>query len=173
MMKRLVLPLLLTLCFYCESVFVELTPPGLFKLDILLVPHFLLVLFIVMGIFYLRNQTLIYAAIFGLLFDIYYTEIIGVYLFLLPIAVYLASKMARVVQANIITTFFISLLCVGMVEFVVYGMNVFVLQRNVDTHTFLNQRLWPTLIINQIFFLVIYFPFKKLLSKHKKIEFHE
>lgn len=172
-MKRVILPLLLTLCFYCESVFVEFTPPGTFKMDILLVPHFLLVLLIVMGIFYLRNRTLIYAAIFGLLFDIYYTEIIGVYLFLLPITVYLASKMARVIQANVFTTFFISLLCVGMVEFVVYGMNVFVLQRSMDIQEFLNRRLWPTLIVNQIFFLIIYFPFKKVLSQRKRIEMHE
>lgn len=173
MMQRLILPLLLTLCFYCESVFVELTPPGTIKNDILLVPHFLLVLLIVMGIFYLRNRTLIYAAIFGLLFDVYYTEIIGVYLFLLPIVVYLASKMAKVVQVNIFTTFFIALLSVGIVEFVVYGLNVFVLQHNMGIQEFLNRRLWPTLIVNQIFFLIIYFPFKKLLTQRKKIELHE
>ncbi|MCJ7839902.1 rod shape-determining protein MreD [Lederbergia sp. NSJ-179] len=172
-MRRLVLPLLLTVCFYCESVFVELTPPGSFKLDMILVPHFLLILFVVMGILYLRNRTLIYAAVFGLLFDVYFTEIIGVYLFLFPIVVYLASKMAKIFQVNIFTVFFIAVLSVGIVELVVYGMNIFVLQRNMDIQEYLNRRLWPTLILNQIFFLITYFPFKKFLFHCKKEELRE
>ena len=77
MMKRIVLPLLLALTFYGESLFADFFPPEImaFGGERLFVPHFILVILVIMGIYYFRNHALIYAAILGLLFDVYYTEI--------------------------------------------------------------------------------------------------
>ncbi|WP_062104557.1 rod shape-determining protein MreD [Bacillus niameyensis] len=172
-MKRLILPLLLLIGFYLEGIFVELVRNGSFGLNVILVPRFLTVLFAVMGIYYVRNYSLIYAAVFGLLFDVYYTEIIGIYLFLFPIIVYIASKITKLLQANILTTFFVVLLSVALVEFVVYGFNVFVLQKEMELEEFAKSRLWSTLGLNQLFLLLIYYPFKKLLFYRKKDELHE
>ncbi|MCJ8006980.1 rod shape-determining protein MreD [Lederbergia wuyishanensis] len=172
-MKRLILPFLLTLCFYIESIFVDFLPPGSFGVDWILVPHFLIVLFILMGIFYFRNRTLIYAAIFGLLFDIYYTEVIGIYLVLFPVAVYVASKIVKLIFSNIFTAFIITIICISLVETIVYGMNIFVLQKSMDLNEFAMNRLVPTLILNAVFFLIVYYPFNKLLLNRKKEELNE
>ena len=129
-MKRIVLPFLLALTFYAESLFADFFPPEImaFGGERLFVPHFILVNLAIMGIYYFRNYALIYAAVMGLLFDVYYTELIGVYLFLFPITVYIASKISKFLQANFFVAAVITLLNVAIVEVLVYILNVLVLQ---------------------------------------------
>ncbi|MBS4217009.1 rod shape-determining protein MreD [Bacillus sp. FJAT-49711] len=172
-MRHLILPFLLTLCFYIESIFVDFLPTGIFGRDWILVPHFLLVLLIIMGISFFRNRTLIYAAVFGLLFDIYFTEIIGIYLVLFPIAVYISAKLAKILFSNVFTALFTSMLCISLVETIVYGMNILVLRKSMDINEFSMIRLVPTLILNIIFFIIVYFPFNKFLLNRKKEEINE
>jgi len=173
MMKRLILPFLLMFCFYCESIFVDFLPTGSFGRDWILVPHFLLVLFIIMGISYFRNRALMYAAIFGLLFDIFFTEIVGIYLVLFPIAVYVSAKLAKFLFSNILTALIISIICISLVETIVYGMNTLVLRKNMDLNEFAMIRLVPTLILNAVFFIIIYVPFNRFLLNRKKEELNE
>ncbi|HLU22022.1 rod shape-determining protein MreD [Lederbergia graminis] len=173
MMKKLFLPLLLAFCFYSGSVFVYFLPPGSFGIDKVLTPHFLLVMLILMGIFYFRNRSLIYAAIFGLIFDIYFTEIIGIYFTLFPIAVYLSAKTSKFLQANILTTLVISTICLTLVEIIVYIFNVLIMQINLQPEDYVLVRLWPTLVLNLIFLLIIYYPFSRMLQKSVKEELNE
>lgn len=173
MMKRIILPLLLLLCFYVESIFTDYFPPGTWGIDKILAPRFLLVLLILMGIFYFRNRALIFAAIFGLLFDLYFTEIIGVYLFLFPIAVYVAAKMAKILQANIFSAVIIEAICLALIEVLVYGFNFLILQKDIDFNEFALIRLYPTLIVNILFLLIVYYPFSRLLLQRKKEELKE
>lgn len=167
-MKKWLPPLILAIAFYMESVFVQYVPPDIFHFPNLLVPHFLIIFFVMMGIFYFRNLSIVYAAVFGLIYDIYYTEIIGIYFFLFPICVYLASKIARLLYAHIFTTIFATLFCISIVEFVVYGFYLFVMQNNIELEDFLSIRFWPTLALNGIVLLFVYYPFKKILLTHKE-----
>ncbi len=173
MMKRVVLPLITVLCFYGESIFVELLPIFSFLDNRIVVPRFLLVVLILMAIYYFRNVTLIYAAIFGLLFDIYYTGVIGAYLFLFPIAVYTASKMVKVLQINVLTSGLITMLIVAMTEALVYGLNLLLFDVNVTVSQFIYARLLPTLTLNFIFYLIIFFPFSRWLQNRSKELFSE
>ncbi|MEK3890578.1 rod shape-determining protein MreD [Bacillus sp. FSL K6-3431] len=168
-MKRIILPLLLTLAFYLESIFVDLLPPEAFGGERIVVPHFLLILLIIMGIYYVRNHALLYAALFGLLFDVYYTEIIGIYLFLFPISVYLASKMMRILHINIFTTAIVLMIQIAFVEILVYIFNVFVFSVSIIPSDFATTRLLPTLILNIACFILIFFPFSRFLLNKKKI----
>ncbi len=173
MMKRVVLPLITVLCFYGESIFVELLPIFSFIDNRTVVPRFLLVVLILMAIYYFRNVTLIYAAIFGLLFDIYYTGVIGAYLFLFPIAVYTASKMVKVLQINVLTSGLITMLIVAMTEALVYGLNILLFDVNVTVSQFIYARLLPTLTLNFMFYLIIFFPFSRWLQNRSKELFSE
>ena len=169
-MKRIVLPFLLALTFYAESLFADFFPPEImaFGGERLFVPHFILVNLAIMGIYYFRNYALIYAAIMGLLFDVYYTELIGVYLFLFPITVYIASKISKFLQANFFVAAVITLLNVAIVEVLVYILNVLVLQVKMAPSVFYSLRLWPTLALNLLFFIIVFFPFSRWLLRRKK-----
>ena len=167
-MKRIILPLVAILSFYGDSLFAEFFPDISFMGDRLAVPRFLLVVLTLMGIYYFRNVTLIYAGILGLMYDVYYTGIIGAYLFLLPISVYAASKMMKIIQTNLLTAGLVVLINLLMVEFLIYGLNVLLFGVKVTVTQFMDARLWPTLLLNIIFFLVIVIPFSRLLQKRKK-----
>lgn len=167
-MKRIILPLITLLSFYSDSIFAEFFPELSFLGDRIAVPRFLLVVLTLMGIYYIRNVTLIYAGILGLMYDVYYTGIIGAYLFLLPISVYIASKIMKMIQNNLFTAGLVVLVNVSLVEFLIYGLNYLLFEVNVTIPQFMDIRLWPTLLLNLIFFLIIVIPFSRWLQKRKK-----
>ncbi|MGE6259566.1 rod shape-determining protein MreD [Heyndrickxia sporothermodurans] len=167
-MKRIVLPLILSVCFIAESIFVQYFPHNAFDGKYIIVPHFLLVVLQLMGIYYIRNRTLLYAFIFGLLFDISYTGILGVYLFLFPLTIYITSKLMKFLQSNIFIAVIVTLFNVALVEFLVYELNILIHQVTMTTMDFLNIRLVPTLILNLIFFVIFSYPIKKWLEHRKK-----
>ncbi|MDQ7863256.1 rod shape-determining protein MreD [Peribacillus frigoritolerans] len=45
---------------------------------------------------------MLYGAILGLTYDVVYTEILGIYMFLLPFLAYLISKSMKILQNNIL-----------------------------------------------------------------------
>ena len=95
------LPLIISLSFIFESIFVELLPEAFSKSDMILVPHFLMVMIIFTTIYGNQKHGLIYGFIFGLLFDVVYTEIIGIYLFLIPLVTKIVSWLMKLLQSNI------------------------------------------------------------------------
>ena len=92
------LPLIISLSFIFESIFVELLPEAFSKSDMILVPHFLMVMIIFTTIYGNQKHGLIYGFIFGLLFDVVYTEIIGIYLFLIPVVTKIVSWLMKLLQ---------------------------------------------------------------------------
>jgi rod shape-determining protein MreD len=167
-MKRIVLPLILGVCFIIESIFVEIFPPDLFGTDKMIVPHFLLTVLILMGIYYIRNRAIIYAFIFGLLFDTFYTGILGIYLFIFPLSVYITSTMMKVLQSNIFVSALVTIVNISIAEFIVYGLNVLIGQTSISSLDFLILRLIPTLLLNLIFYIIIFFPIRKILLRFRK-----
>jgi len=167
-MKRIVLPLILSICFILESLYVEFFPNGIFGIHKLFVPHFLLIVLIIMGMYYVRNRTILYAFIFGLLFDAFYTGILGVYLFVFPLIVYITSSLMKVLQANIFVSAIVMLVDIAIAEFIVYGLNILILKTTMSTMDFINGRLIPTLILNIVFYIIIFYPLRKCLLHLKK-----
>lgn len=167
-MKRIVLPLILSVCFIVESLFAEFFPNGIFGIHKIFVPHFLLVMLILMGIYYVRNRTILYAFIFGLLFDAFYTGILGVYLFVFPLIVYITSSLMKVLQANLFVSAIVTLVDIAIAEFIVYGLNILILKTTMPAIDFVNLRLIPTLILNIVFYFIIFYPVRKYLLRVKK-----
>jgi rod shape-determining protein MreD len=162
--KKAFLPLILAFCFILESIFVELLPAKLFDHTRILVPHFLMVMIIFVTIYGNRKQGIMYGFIFGLLFDIVYTEIIGIYLLMFPLVAYITSWMMRILQTNILIVSLVTLLGVTILELGVYELNFLIHRTEMVFATYLSDRLFPTLILNLIFIIIIAFPFKKYLD---------
>lgn len=170
-MKKIILPLVLVACFFGESIFVGLFPAEAFSGQRIIVPRFLLTALILMAIYYVKKRTLLYAFIFGLLYDAFYTEVLGVYLFLFPFAVYLTSKIMKILHTHLIMAGVITIVNITIVEFFVYEFNVLVLNAEMTLTEFGDIRLWPTLVLNLAFFIIFSYPLKELILYMKKIEF--
>jgi rod shape-determining protein MreD len=166
--KKFLLPLLFLFLFIFESLFVEFLPEKIFGFERILVPHFLFTALLFLTIYVGKKQGIIYAAIFGLLFDIVYVEIIGIYFFLYPFISYLVYKLMQVIQANIIIAFLVSLVGIALLEIGVYEMNYLIHVTNLDFISFINLRFYPTLLLNAAFIIIVAYPLKRFFEKHSE-----
>lgn len=160
-MKKFLLPLLFLFLFLLESIFVQYIPPEVFGHNYILAPHFLFAGILFLTIYAGRKYGIIYAAIFGLLFDIVWIEIIGIYLFLFPFIAYLISKIMHVLQTNIIVAFLVSLVGIALLELGVYEMDFLIHITTLKFMSYLEMRFYPTLILNAIFLLIAAYPLKR------------
>lgn len=165
-MRKFLLPLFFLLLFIVESLFVQFLPSKLFGHSWILVPRFLFASLIFLTIFVGRKQGIIYAAIFGLLFDVVYIEIIGIYLFIFPFICYLAAKVMHILQANIFIAILVAIFGTALLEAGVYEMNYLIHVTNMDFMSFANSRLYPTVILNTAFILIFSYPLKRGFEKH-------
>lgn len=164
-MSRILLPFLLVFLFIAESNFVALMPEEIFGGNYILIPHFLIVAILFLTVYGPKKYWLLYAFIFGLLFDIVYTEIIGIYLFLFPVIAYLMTKLMKVLQTNILIVSLASLIFVTLLELASYEINFLIHITDMDISSYLSNRLVPTLILNLIFIIIAAYPFKKYFRK--------
>lgn len=164
-MRKFFLPIILSFLFILESIFVELFSNVLSKSEWILVPRFLIVACILLTIYGSKKQGIIYGLIFGLLFDIVYTEILGIYLFMFPIVAYLVSQFMRILQANVFITCLVTTIGVALLELGVYEMNFLIKITDMDFTTFAYNRLFPTLILNLAFTIIVIYPLKRFFEK--------
>jgi rod shape-determining protein MreD len=164
--KKFLLPLMLFFLFILESIFVQYLPANVFGQDNILVPHFLIAAILLVTIYISRKQGIIYAMIFGLLYDIVYVEIIGINLFLFPFVTYIVSKIMNVMQTHIITAFLVSLVGIAFLEIGIYEMNSLIHITSIDFMSFLKFRFYPTLLLNTVFLLLAIYPLKRQFEKY-------
>lgn len=163
-MKKFLLPALISFCFILESLFVELWPVDLFDKHWIIVPRFLMILIVFVTVYVGRKQGILYGFIFGLLFDVVYTEIIGIYLFMLPLIAYLIAWIMKIMQSNIFVVSFVALLGVSLLELGVYEMNFLIRVTDMSFSNYINMRFLPTLLLNLVFTMIFAFPLKKCLE---------
>lgn len=172
-MKRAVIPLMLLFLLAIEGVAMELLPSSIKYASFYITPHWLL-LFLILVIAYVypvdATVPIIYAAISGLMIDIVYTGVLGVYMFVLAIAVYVAYLLNRLLQANFLMIALIALLSMFVMEvslFAIYTMLGFL---TMSVKDFFLLRFIPTIIANLLFIAIIYYPSKQLLLWTKDSE---
>jgi rod shape-determining protein MreD len=153
------------LLFILESLFVELYPVRFLTGGHILVPRFLIAGILLLTIFGNKKQGIWYGLLFGLMFDIVYTEVIGIYLFMFPLTAYFVSKLMKIFQSNIFIASLVVLFAIAVLEVVVYEMNFLINITKLAFPQFLNLRLWPTLIVNLIFLIIFAYPLKKQFEK--------
>ena len=160
-MIRFLLPAMFAFLFILESLFVELLPAELFNSDRILAPHFLMVGILFLTAYLSPKHGIMYGFIFGLLFDVVYTEIIGIYLFMFPFIAYLFANMIRVLQTNVLVVSLLSLIGIALLETGVYQMMHLIKITDLDFTAYVKIRLVPTLILNLAFIVVAAYPFKR------------
>lgn len=164
-MKRLLLPSIVLLTFFAESIFSDNSPPVWFGMELAVVPRFLLIVILFIVIYHDSIKGIYYAIIFGLLYDVMYTDMIGVYLFTFALIAYLISQLMKYLHANLFVVFFVSLLGISSLEFLVYGLYWLIGLLDFQLDHLLYFRLLPTLTLNGLFILILFVPLRNLLVK--------
>jgi len=171
--NKLYVPLLAILIFISESIFVTTFSGEFFTSDKMLIPRFLMILLVFVSVYCNSRIALYYSVVIGLVFDVVYTEILGVYLFVFPLIVYVMSKIMKVLQNNIFVVSFISLIAVAFLEMIIYGMNSLLGFAAMTFQQFLTNRLAPTLILNAVVIIIAAYPLRKFMLKHSEVDNNE
>jgi rod shape-determining protein MreD len=169
-MNRSVIPILAVLLFFLEPVFSLFSPIEIEGLRYTLVPRFVIVYLIFVAVYYGRQRAILYGILLGLLYDMFYIDIIGLYAFLYPLICFIAALIMRYVHRHILTVMLLSLFLVAVLEILSYFFASLIALTSIDTQEFFTNRLVPTMMANSLFVIMFGWFFKTLIYKrmHQK-----
>src|SRR5699024_8096787 len=115
----------------------------------------------------------VFAILAGIIIDIVYTDMLGVYMFSYAIMVYFVHGMRKLLHANFYTSILLAFISVGLVEYMLYLIYHFVGVTGMTLTVYLTNRLLPTLGVNMIVFVIFYLIFKKKLVEWSYERFNQ
>lgn len=173
-MIRFYIPLILFSFMVFEGVSQRFLPTRLVHADFILIPHWVFIFLICVVIFFEREEeyaSIYYAVIFGLMIDIVYTDILGVYMFTYAITIYMIKGISRLLQANLLSAIIFSIVGIVMMEVIIQLIYIVIGMIQIQWKEYVILRLIPTVIANIVFLIMIYPFVAKWLSNWKvKIE---
>lgn len=170
-MKQLFIPLFLFLFLVLEGVALELLPMSLIKGELVIVPHWVLVILVFVGIFYDREDTyfsVLYGLVFGLLIDIVYTGVLGVYMFTYALSIYIIHGLTKMLHANFSATLLLGTMALILTEIFINVIFSVVGISEMEWSSYLLFRLLPTVLANVLLLLALYPLIKKKFVGWKK-----
>ena len=167
-MKKVYLPLILFAFVVFEGLAINLLPNEIALSEYLVIAHWVLALLVYVAVYYDTESTLysvFYAFIFGLLIDIIYTGILGVYMFSYGIVIYVIHGLQKLLQRNFYVLILLGAVAFLMADLLIYLMYSVVGITDMVWKEYLLQRLLPTTIANLVFFLILFPIFKKSIVR--------
>lgn len=152
---------LLFILFIFEGTVYQVFAPDFRGTDLLFIPRVLFMLILTAGIFRGRAFGTGYGILFGALFDIVYSEVLGVYTFGFGLFAYLLSLSFPFVKRNLSLIVLIVITGVVCLEYYVYGMMSLVGLTAMPHENFFSVRLVPTVLMNLGVMVILIWPMKK------------
>lgn len=162
-MKRFIIPLIAVVLFFIEPVFSLFSPIELGEVRYTLVPRFVIIYLVFISSYYSQRTAIIYGLCFGLLYDVYHSDIIGVYTLFYTSICFFSSVTIRRVHRSAGTVMLMSLIMVLLLEVASYVFASFAGMTSIGFSSFWTTRLVPTMIANSVFILFVGWLFKNLL----------
>ncbi len=131
----------------------------------IMVPRLFFIALIIFSFYLPINELNIYAIFFGLLYDSYYTGILGIYIAGSLIIVNIAHNLKKHIQSNILEMGLITMILIAILEVLVYLVYSAVGIASLPFVEFIVSRVGPTIILNGVFFLFLYYPISQLSKK--------
>ncbi|MCT6923112.1 MULTISPECIES: rod shape-determining protein MreD [Bacillales] len=165
MFIRLLIPTVAVLLFLSESMFAKFSPIMLGEQLVFLVPRFLILYLIFIAIYYNRKRAVLYGLAFGILYDVFYIDIIGLYSFLYPLLCFLAGWSVKYVHQHLVITTVLAVMLVAAMEVVLYEFFFLIDFTPMTFQTFLHSRLIPTIVANLLFLAILGWAFKYVINQ--------
>ncbi|MGT2716243.1 rod shape-determining protein MreD [Streptococcus respiraculi] len=151
---KCLIPLLLLLAFVIDgqlsTLFINLTP-GIITVS----SHFLLIMALYSVLYIPTFYNVVIFTIIGFLYDIYYLNILGIFVTLFPLAVYLIDYFYQSLRFKRVTNHIILLVVIFVVEFGAFLSARLFEVTNLSMFIFVVYSLVPTLVFNSLLLLVL------------------
>lgn len=167
-MRHVWLSLLALLFIVMEGMVVNLLPPSLMFREWYIIPHWSLVFLLLMSIYFDSNETynsLWYALVSGLFIDIIYTDVLGVHMMVYVITVYFIHGVNKLLQSNLLVVALLVITGVAITDTLLYVVYSFLNITEIPWGSYAGKRLWPTVLLNAIFFLFVSLFLKNKMQK--------
>src|SRR5690625_3885627 len=158
-MKHIFIPLILFFFLILEGVALEILPVSVLASDLLIVPHWILLFLVLTAIFYERDTTyysIIYALVFGLLIDVVYMLVLGVYMFSYAAVIYLVLGLRKVFHGNIYVSLLLGIISVILADLAIHVIYSAAGIIQMMWNDYAINRLLPTVTLNIVFLLILY-----------------
>lgn len=162
-MIRYVVVIISVLLFYMEPIFGLFSPIELNGDFYVLVPRFLIMYLVFIAIYYDRKRAMLYGLIFGLLYDVFFIDIIGLYSFIFPLMCLVASFIVKFIHHHLLVSTILTLLLVAAVEIILFLFYTSIGIKSMTFADFYQFNLIPTMIANGVFILMFGWLFKYIL----------
>ena len=129
-----------------------------------MIPRMTVIVLLMFSFYFPPKQLLFFSLIFGFIYDSYYSGILGIYTAYFTIMTYGISKVKEVFFPNLFIIGMVGIISLTAIETFVYMTYQVISVTNLTMMEFAAQRLGPTLLLNACFFIISYYPLKKLLS---------
>lgn len=153
------------LLFYIDTIIGLVIPMHFGKIDIIFVPHLTLMYLLILTIYRSFGVALVLAIFFGLITDLYYGSIYGLYMFGYILAVVVMDRFFKIFYKDQVMIYIIILISTILIEIyvaLIYGLIGFIQFNLIE---FLLLRLLPTFILNLILLTILYPFMLKFLRK--------
>ncbi len=161
-MPRLVLTLTILLLFILEGTVLQIISPNAWGLSWLAVPRFALAGAVMISLLLGRREGLYYGLGIGLLQDVLFGKIIGVYSLTMMVSCYFAGLVVLLFQRNLAVMFVTICLVLFGHEWLLYSLFRLFSTSPVDVQWVLSNQILPTVGFNVLFALLIYIPLSHL-----------
>lgn len=154
-----------------EGVATEILPRSLLESNSFLIPHWVLIFLILITVFYDREHTYVsifYGVIFGLLIDVVYTEVLGIYMFSYAFTLYIIHVLKKVFHENFYITTFLGMIGVSLADLTIHSIYYTIGKTNLVWDDYLFYRLIPTVLANLVFLMILYPLLKNKLMRWRK-----
>ncbi len=142
----------------------QIFTPENYGANMMLIPRFLIIIIVFIALHKSIPLAIVYATTFGLLYDIIYTDFIGIYMFTMALTTYLVGQSAKVVHINAIVGLVIAFVTVIVLDFQVYGIYMLIGIADLPIKYFLFERLIPSIVLNGVFLILMYIPMRKVMK---------
>ncbi|MFC0469418.1 rod shape-determining protein MreD [Halalkalibacter kiskunsagensis] len=163
-MSRFYIPAVVFFLLVIEGTLFQLITPYQHDIDVTLVPRFIVVMLVFIGIHSGRYSSIIYGLILGLVYDIVYTQLLGVYMFGFGFIGYAFAYTYKRVQDSFLLHLLLVTLAVSIFEYYQFGLYRLIGVTDLSAVLFFYERFLPGLVLNIAFAILVYFPVKKLFQ---------
>ena len=151
--------------FYIDTIIGLVIPMHFGKIDVIFVPHLTLMYLLILTIYRSFGVALVLAIFLGLITDLYYGSIYGLYMFGYILAVVVMDRCFKIFYKDKVMIFIIILVSTILIEIyvaLIYGLIGFIQFNLIE---FLLLRLLPTFIVNLLLLTILYPLMLKFLRK--------
>lgn len=156
------IPIFLYLALVFDGIVMNLFAGQLIDQNYVLTPRFILLVFVLFTVFFPKQPLFLYALLFGIVYDSFYSGVIGLYAAGLATIMYVLKRIQPHIVPTPIVMIALFVLAIGYLEIFIFGMYTFLGYADLSFEVFLSSRLGPTLLLNIILFIACYYPLYRM-----------